>query len=153
MEYMGSSTFPPTELIRQNQSRRHRKRSKRRAIYCPIHGCYLDSTSQKHTLYADQVAQLRSRGYSHKNASLVLGDRPTVSLSGEWLEQFWCPECQSKEWYYVQKREKTYILISAPRELWQTATGVISPRGNPSVSEHTLRYSRQSHLKSSRFNF
>ena len=153
LEFMDSNAIVTTDLCPSRRPRRNRKRSKRRAIYCPIHGCYLDSTSQKHFLYADQSSQLRSRGYSHKNAVLVLGDRGTVSLSGEWLEEFWCNECQTKQWYYVQKQEKSYILTPAPRELWQNATGVVNSQGNPSVGEYTFRCASQSHLKSSRFNF
>jgi hypothetical protein len=41
---------------------RNRKRSKRRAIYCPIHGCYLDSASRKYTIYADKVHHLQQHG-------------------------------------------------------------------------------------------
>lgn len=137
----------------KGQSRRNRKRPKRRAIYCPVHGCYLDSVSQKHHLYADQVSQLRSRGYSHKNASLVLSDRQVVSLDGEWLEQFWCPECKSKHWYHVRRQGKEYFLRPAPKGLWQNATGVTTPEGNPSVGQFTRYSSRQCHLKSSKFNF
>ncbi|AGF51810.1 sll0812 [Synechocystis sp. PCC 6803] len=153
---MGSPEFSPnvTSLTTKPPKRsRHRKRPKRRPIHCPIHGCYLDSVSQKHGLYADQIAQLRSRGYTHKKASLVLGDRPTVSLTGEWLEEFWCPECQSKRWYYVRKQDSIYMVTPAPRSLWETATGVTDPKGNPSVSQYTKTNANQHRLKSSRFNF
>ncbi|MBE9194597.1 hypothetical protein IQ219_04530 [Synechocystis sp. LEGE 06083] len=149
-DFATNVTFLPT---RQAKRPRHRKRSKRRPIHCPIHGCYLDSVSQKHGLYADQIVQLRSRGYTHKKASLVLGDRPTVSLTGEWLEEFWCPECQSKQWYYVRKEANIYVVTPAPRSLWQTATGVIDPKGNTSVSQYTKTNANQHRLKSSRFNF
>ncbi|UAJ72888.1 hypothetical protein IQE94_00505 [Synechocystis sp. PCC 7339] len=149
-EFSSNITFLPT---RHPKRSRNRKRSKRRPIHCPIHGCYLDSVSQKHGLYADQIVQLRSRGYTHKKASLVLGDRPTVSLTGEWLEEFWCPECQSKQWYYVSKEANIYIVTPAPRSLWKTATGVIDPKGNPSVSQYTKTNASQHRLKSSRFNF
>lgn len=88
-----------------------------------------------------------------KKASLVLGDRPTVSLTGEWLEEFWCPECQSKRWYYVRKQDSIYMVTPAPRSLWETATGVTDPKGNPSVSQYTKTNANQHRLKSSRFNF
>ncbi|MBE9174545.1 hypothetical protein IQ225_03025 [Synechocystis salina LEGE 06155] len=148
-------TFLTTKTL---QGSRHRRRSKRRPIHCPIHGCHLDSVSQKHGLYADKIAHLRSRGYTQKKASLVLGDRPVISLTGEWLEEFWCPECQSKQWYYVRKEANIkeaniYVVTPAPRSLWQTATGVIDPKGNPSVSQYTKTNASQHQIKSSRFNF
>ncbi|AIE72596.1 MULTISPECIES: hypothetical protein [unclassified Synechocystis] len=150
---MSCPEFTANIAFLSTRQARHRKRPKRRPIHCPIHGCYLDSVSQKYGLYADQVAQLRSRGYTHKKASLVFGDRQTVSLTGEWLEQFWCPECQNRQWYYVRKQDNIYVVIPAPHSLWQTASGVIDPHGNPSVSQYTKTNANQHRLKSSRFNF
>jgi hypothetical protein len=83
----------------QSVQKRNRSRSKRRAIFCPIHGCYLDSVSPKYSLFADQVQQLRERGISKRNATMLLSDRTTVSLTGEWVESFWCDQCQKTEWY------------------------------------------------------
>lgn len=122
--------------------RRNRKRSKRRAIFCPIHKCYLDSVSQKHPIYADRPDLLQSRGISRKKALLLVASRTTIPLTGEWLEAFWCEHCQEKQWYHVHKRDQEYQLSIAPPELWQQATGVISIQGNPSVSEFTRRQSR-----------
>ncbi|WLT39454.1 hypothetical protein NON20_08135 [Synechocystis sp. B12] len=82
---MGSPEFSPnvTSLTTKPPKRsRHRKRPKRRPIHCPIHGCYLDSVSQKHGLYADQIAQLRSRGYTHKKRVLSLAIAPPSALPG-----------------------------------------------------------------------
>ncbi len=138
---------------RLRKRNRNRNRSKRRTILCPIHGCYLDSVSQKHAIYADQVEQLRKRGFTHKTASLIMADRTTVGLQGEWLEAFWCPCCQSKQWYYIRKQENRYLVCVAPAELWQNAAGVISPKGNPSVSEYSQKYASQYHLKSATFRF
>jgi len=140
-----------TLIAEQPPRRRNRSRSKRRAIFCPIHGCYLDSVSQKHAIYADKVEQLRQRGFTHKTASLIMTDRTTVGLQGEWLEAFWCPSCQNKQWYYIRKQANCYLVSVAPPELWQNAAGVINPRGNPSVSEYTQRYASQYHLKSASF--
>ncbi|MEY2985692.1 MAG: hypothetical protein RLZZ568_2309 [Cyanobacteriota bacterium] len=138
-------------FVTHHRSRRNRNRSKRRAIFCPIHGCYLDSVSQKHPLYADSIAQLRQRGFTHKTASLIMSDRTVVSLQGEWLEAFWCPHCQAKQWSHVRKQESRYLVSVAPTELWQKAAGLINPEGNPSVSEYTQRYASQNHLKSAKF--
>lgn len=127
----------------QKRCDRNRKRSKRRAIYCPIHGRYLDSVSQKYKIFADQASQLQQRGMSRRNALMLVATRTAVPLEGEWLEAFWCEECQQTKWYYVRKSgERTYDISVAPQELWQQVTGVIDSQGNPSVSEFTRRSAR-----------
>lgn len=126
---------------------RNRKRSKRRAIYCPEHGCYMDSRSQKHSLFADTPGQLQERGMRRREAQMLLAAKTAIHLEGEWLEAFWCEQCQETKWYRVRKQENSYILSVAPAELWQRATGVINPHGNPSVSEFTLRNSRMVDFK------
>lgn len=122
---------------------RNRKRSKRRAIYCPMHGCYLDSASQKYSLHADKSEQLQQRGMSKRKSRTVIASHRTVLLSGEWLEAFWCEHCQAQEWYHVCRDiDGQYSISLASRELWQQVDGVKSGRGNPSVSEFTLRHAR-----------
>lgn len=128
----------------QRRCARNRKRSKRRSIYCPKHGCYLHSISQKHPIYADRAEQLQERGLSRRYALLAVSTRTTVMLSGEWLEAFWCDECQSREWYHVRRFENNQYEVSiAPPELWQQATGVIHPHGNPSVGEFTRKLAQK----------
>ncbi|MEL7352496.1 MAG: hypothetical protein AAF171_07710 [Cyanobacteria bacterium P01_A01_bin.116] len=128
----------------ERQKCRNRKRSKRRAIYCPMHGCYLDSVSRKHYLYADKSEQLRERGMGRKLSVMVIANHTTVPLSGEWLEAFWCDQCQQTEWYWVkQSEERAYVLSKIPEDLWQQAQGVILPEGNPTVSEFTRRQSKR----------
>ncbi len=128
----------------QTPKRRNRKRSKRRSIYCPRHGCYIDSVSQKHRLYADKAEHLRDRGMGRKAAVRVIASYTTVPLEGEWLEAFWCEECQQNEWYWVVKSpESNYLLNRIPEDLWQQAQGVILATGNPTVSEFTRRQSRR----------
>ncbi|MDJ0616387.1 MAG: hypothetical protein QNJ63_06475 [Calothrix sp. MO_192.B10] len=130
---------------------RNRKRSKRRAIYCPIHGCYLDSVSPKYSLFANNVQQLRQRGIGRQKARVLMAAKTTVSLQGEWLEAFWCDRCQKTEWYHVRKTgERSYQLSVAPATIWQRATGAIDPRGNPSVGEFTLKQSRKLNYNSSK---
>jgi hypothetical protein len=122
---------------------RNRKRSKRRAIYCPLDHHYLDSVSAKYTLFADDSKQLQQRGVSRKTALLLMANQHTVALDGEWIEAFWCPQCQKTQWYHVHKTgDRAYELSIAPPELWQQAQGVLHPDGNPSVSEFTRRQSR-----------
>lgn len=121
---------------------RNRNRSKRRAILCPIHQCYLDSTSQKYPIYADRVDLLQNRGISRRKALLLVATRTAVPLQGEWLEAFWCRCCQETKWYHVRKQDHKYQISLASPELWQQATGVISAQGNPSVGEFTRRQSQ-----------
>ena len=126
------------------QKQRKRKRSKRRAIYCPTHGCYIDSVSQKHRLYADTAEQLRERGMGRKTSLRVMSSYTTVPLEGEWLEAFWCCECQQNEWYWVKRSvEGHYQMSTIPANLWERAQGVILADGNPTVSQFTRRHSRQ----------
>lgn len=127
----------------QRRCDRNRKRSKRRAIHCPVHGCYIDSVSQKYSLFADRAAQLQKRGVSRKTSLLLISSYQTVTLEGEWLEAFWCDHCQQTTWYHVCKTsDRTYSLSVAPRELWQQVQGVVRLSGNPSVGEFTRRQSR-----------
>ncbi len=128
----------------QKRCERNRKRSKRRAIYCPEHGCLVDSVSPKFPLFADSAGQLQVRGMGSKMSRLVLAAyRDVVPLVGEWLEAFWCPECQSSQWFHVKKvGDRDYEVCFAPDSLWKNASKVIDPHRNPSVSEYSFRASR-----------
>lgn len=106
--------------------------------------------SQKYGLFADRAGQLQQRGMSRRSSLLLVASRTAVPLDGEWLEAFYCEQCQGTKWYHVHKLVNTaasqsactYKLALAPQELWQQVTGVISPNGNPSVGEFTLRQAR-----------
>jgi hypothetical protein len=124
--------------------RRNRNRSKRRAIYCPVHDCYLDSVSEKYPLYTTQPEHLQQRGMGRRLAQTVVAGLGTVPLQGEWLEAFWCNECQRTQWYHVHRTAVNhYTLVLAPEDLWLQASGVIFPEGNPTVGEFTRRVARQ----------
>ena len=115
---------------------RNRKRSKRRSIYCPIHSCHLDSVSRKYRIDADKFLSRRA-------GSLLISKYRTVPTKGEWLEAFWCQECQQKNWYHIRHFEDgTYEISLAPRELWQQLTGVMGSQDNPAVSEFTRMNAR-----------
>lgn len=138
----------------QSEKKRNRRRSKRRAIFCPYHGCYMDSVSQKFPLYADKVEHLREQGINRINAVLLMSSQTVVPLDGQWMEAFWCAECQCVHWFHVFKLGGTYHLKLASRELWQRATGVINPEGNTSVGEFTRRHSRMARYNQvNQFNF
>ncbi len=126
----------------QRRCDRNRNRSKRRAIYCPLHSSYMDSMSQKYSLFAERAGQLQERGITRKEALILVAAKTAVPLEGEWLEAFWCQDCQATKWYHIRKRESVYQLSLAPAELWEQATGVINPHRNPSVGEFTFRQSQ-----------
>ena len=126
----------------QKRYQRNRKRSKRRAIYCPIHNCYIDSVSQKYPLFADRAGQLQERGLARKYALILVASQTAVLLKGEWLEAFWCKHCQETKWYHLRKHDNSYSLSLAPKEIWQQATGLNHPNRNPSVSEFTCKQAR-----------
>lgn len=110
---------------------RNRNRSKRRAIYCPIHSCHLDSFSRKYRIDADKFL-------SRRTGSLLISKYRTVPIKSEWLEAFWCQECQQRNWYYIRHFDDgRYEISLAPRELWQQLTGVMGSQGNPAVGELT----------------
>jgi hypothetical protein len=135
-------------MERKRRCDRNRKRSKRRAIYCPEHGCYLDSASKKYRLYAESAQDLTDRGVGRRTALLLFATATTVSLDGEWLECFWCDQCQETTWYHVIKTgEREYTISLAPRDLWQQAAGVITVNGNPTVSEFTRRQARATNFR------
>ncbi|BAY21855.1 hypothetical protein NIES2100_16130 [Calothrix sp. NIES-2100] len=102
----------------------------------------MNSMSQKYGLFAEQAGQLQQRGIRRREALMLVAAKTAVPLEGEWLEAFWCDECQQTKWYHVCKRDSTYELSLAPPELWQQATGVNNPHQNPSVGEFTTRHSR-----------
>ena len=126
----------------QKRCERNRKRSKRRAIYCPIHGCYLNSVSQKYPLFASSPGQLQQRGVKRQSAMILINSRTTVAIDGEWLEAFWCEDCQESKWFHVKRNGSTYDVRVAPPELWLQVGGVPYPQGNPAVGEFTLKHAR-----------
>jgi hypothetical protein len=134
---------------------RNRKRSKRRAIFCPVHNCYLDSVSQKYPLYADRAGQLQERGIGRQSAQLIVDTYGSVTLQGEWLEAFWCSHCAAVNWYHIQLYQgRHYHVKPLTPELWQQAIGVINPQGNPTVSEFTRRQARMNGIHGLKtFNF
>ncbi len=94
-------------------------------------------------MFADQAGQLQQRGMSRRSALMLVQTHTAVLIEGEWLEAFWCEECQETKWYHVRKSgNNVYELTPAPQELWQQVTGVTDPRGNPTVGEFTRRHSR-----------
>lgn len=127
----------------QERCVRNRKRPKtKRAIHCPIHKCSVESVSQKHLVYADRPEQLQQEGMGKRSAQMLISAQGPVTLNGQWLEKFWCSECQELKWYHVRQCDRTYEISIAPREIWQRSQGVYNPGGNPSVGEFTQQNAR-----------
>jgi hypothetical protein len=121
---------------------RKRPRAGGRQICCPVHGCRIESVSQKHPLFAETREQLREHGVSGRQAALLLRGG-VAPLQNVWLEAFWCSECQQSRWYRVHKLEGEYHVIEAQVELWKRSIGTIDPNcSNPSVGEFTRREAR-----------
>nr|WP_256995562.1 hypothetical protein [Halomicronema hongdechloris] len=99
--------------------------------------------SQKYSLYAESPQRLTAKGMNRLSALMLVANCSTVLLEGEWLEAFWCPQCQRSSWYHVEKiGARGYRVQLAPQALWRQATGVVHPRGNPSVGDFTRRQAR-----------
>ena len=132
------------KAVRKNNPKgRNRKRSKRRHICCSHHGCLVTSTSPKYPLYGDRPEHLNQRGMGRTLAKRVMAAHTTVLLKGEWLERFWCDDCDTHHWYHVQETApRCYEVRLAPAELWRQVPGVMDPLGNPSVGEFTRRQSK-----------
>ncbi|BAZ09682.1 hypothetical protein NIES4071_14920 [Calothrix sp. NIES-4071] len=119
----------------QKRCDRNRKRSKRRAIYCPIHKCYLRSVSTKEPLLAAE-SQLQSKGRYLPNILTLLASETTALIQDEWLEAFWCDKCRETKWYRVKKIDVSdaqrksaricYEVSVALRSDWQQSINAIS---------------------------
>ncbi len=120
----------------QRRCDRNRKRSKRRAIHCLVHGCYLSSVSRRQPLLAPELQLQNERGYV-QNILTFVATETTVLRQDEWLEAFWCDGCQETKWYRVKKVDVSdaqsksagisYEVSVASRSDWQQATSAIPP--------------------------
>jgi hypothetical protein len=131
------------------RAKRNRNRSKRRQILCPAHGCHMDSVSPKHSIFGSQVEHLQQAGFGRRLATMLMAQHTTIAIPGEWLEKFWCAECEQAQWYRVKRYHRPdgggaaqYHLELAPKELWQRVSGVHDPAGNPSVGEFTRKQAK-----------
>jgi len=133
------------DAILQVSKKRSRRRSKRRELLCPKHPEQkIFSVSAKYHLYVTEIGQLMLRGLSkRKSDELLAAFNRVLPLTGEWLECFWCEDCQSSSWWHVNRHDQQeYSLSSIPRELWEQASGVIRAEGNPTVSDFSRRQAR-----------
>ena len=121
------------------------RRPSRREIRCPFHPeQLLQSVSPKHHLYLTEAGPLIIRGLSKRRAEQLLAAyRKVLPLADEWLESFWCAQCEASCWWHVKRlgRHKHH-LSAVPTQLWEQATGVMRPEGNPTVSQFTRRQAK-----------
>jgi hypothetical protein len=71
-----------------------------------------------------------------QNILTLLATEATAMMEDEWLEAFWCDECQETQWYHVKKivsdtqgksaRISYEISVVSRSDFWQS-TSVISP--------------------------
>jgi hypothetical protein len=139
----GEAADQAVETIRL-MSRRQR-RPARREIFCPGHPeTRLLSVSPKHHLYLTETGPLILRGLSKRRADELLSAyRQVLPLTDEWLECFWCEQCGSSFWWHVKRLDRQkHVLSDVPASLWEQATGVVRPDGNPTVSQFTRQQAR-----------
>lgn len=121
------------------------RRPARRELFCPHHPEQrLFSVSAKHHLYLTEAGPLILRGLSKRRADELLSAyRKVLPLTDEWIERFWCEQCGSSSWWHVRRLDRiSYTISAVPVELWEQATGVVRPEGNPTVSQFTRRHAR-----------
>jgi hypothetical protein len=50
-----------------------------------------------------------------RTALLVVATHRSVLLDGEWLEEFWCDQCDEARWYHVRRLgDRAYDAAVAP---------------------------------------
>lgn len=145
-ERQGPDTIPPTDAAESAPpAPRPRRRARRRELRCPVHPTLkLFSVSAKHHIYLTDRGALMLRGLSKRRADAVMqAYRQVLPLTDEWIEGFWCEGCNGTNWWHVRRHDRhEYSLSRVPAELWEQASGVIRPEGNPSVSQYTRRQAR-----------
>ncbi len=131
----------------QFESRKRRRYPSRRELRCPLHGCYLDSCNIRYDLMVNKKGKLevvdpRKRGKPKRKVTLK-----GIIVDDQWLEMCFCPECQKSNLYHVIHLKGCFYEVQfTPFRLWKSVMGGIDPRGNPSVSEFSLRNSRGSRV-------
>ena len=125
----------------ENSTRRSRKRSTRRQLFCPAHPVQrIEGNGRKYFLHLLTSEQLKARGMSDKKSKLVIQAYPVFVLSNEWLEELFCPVCGTSRWCHVTKHNREEHTVRwAPRDLWEQEAHVDPVVANPTVSEFTRR--------------
>ena len=125
---------------------RKRKRNYRRNISCPINDCHIQSTGEKYrltTLYED-IPTFTQQERSRDNIIYLTAAKIPCYLEDEWLECFWCSECNKNNFYHVKKwRNGSYqALPPIATSAWNRAVGVAYPEGIPGISQYSQRFAK-----------
>jgi len=91
-----------------------------------------------------KIEDLVQRGMKRRKAKLIIMAYPVLTMSNEWLEQLFCPECGTARWCHVIRHDRVRHEVAwAPRDLWQQVGHVDPASSNPSVSEYTRREAKR----------
>ena len=136
---------PEAKTAGEPTTSRRSRRPRRRDLRCPVHpDTSLAGTGRKYFLHLLTPEELRQRGMGDRRARLVIQAYPVLVLSNEWLEQLWCPDCDSSHWCHVVRHPSGEHTVQwAPPELWQQVAHVDPLVANPSVGEFTRRIARR----------
>jgi hypothetical protein len=95
-------------------------------------------------LYITDTGPLVLTGMGKRKASELLEAYNNVlAIGNEWLECFWCEHCQQSRWWHVIRHDRiNHELKPISREIWERASGVIRPEGNPTIGEFTRKQAR-----------
>lgn len=124
-----------------SQPSKRRQRSQRRRLLCPAHpDQLLAGGGRRYFLHLLTAEELTQRGMPSATARKVINAYPVLTLSHEWLEELFCPQCGSARWCHVIRHTRVEHSVHwAPRELWSQVAHVEPTHANPSVSEFTRR--------------
>ncbi len=125
----------------QPRKTRPRQRSRKRQLCCPAHPeQLLAGGGKRYFLHLLTAEELTRRGMASKTARLVIGAYPVLTLSDEWLEELFCPQCGMARWCHVVRHNRVEHTVRwAARELWEQVAHVDPLHANPSISEFSRR--------------
>jgi len=133
----------------QQSKSRPKQPSRKRKLCCPAHAeQLLAGGGKRYFLYLLTAEELSRRGMPSKTARLVIAVYPVLTLSDEWLEELYCPQCGMARWCHVVRHNRVEHTVRwAPRGLWEQVAHVDPLRANPSVSEFSRREARRANSK------
>lgn len=122
------------------------RRPPRRQLACSAHpDQVLAGGGRKYFLHLLTADELHQRGMPPSRARQVIAAYPVFTLSDEWLEELFCPQCGQSRWCHVVRHDRVQHTVRwAPRELWQQVAHVHPLQANPSVSEFSQRQAGRS---------
>lgn len=120
------------------------RRNKTKKYFCPFCEQRLWRLGKsKHNLFYRNAAEIRANtGMTMKKAKLLSIQSSTYLDTKKWIEAFCCSS-HGMMWLLISVTEDNYEYRLAQEEDWLQTDKTLDPRvSNPSVSEFTLRMSR-----------